>query len=297
MLVLEKINKKKKSKKKKKKEKKKKIMGDEFSPEELVGKVRRISEWFGLKREDLKRVAEYLEVELPSEMKKGVVSEEKFDVGRNMEVVPTFSEQEVDVFFLSFEKVANSLKWPSEYWSLLAQSAMTGRAREVYVALDQEKSADYKTVKELVLNAYELVPESYRQRFRGLQREVGESHLEFARKKEMAFDKWCRAQKVKQEYSELRQLVLMEEFKRSVTPGIRTYLEGHKVESLQKVAILADEYELSHRGNFGGSVGYQGAQEEFGVAGKGGGMKMRSEGPAGVPSGPTCHYVLDTAER
>ena len=76
---------------------------------------------------------------------------------------------------------------------------------------------------------------------------------------------------MKQEYSELRQLVLMEEFKRSVTPGIRTHLEGHKVESLQKAAILADEYELSHRGHFGGSGGYQGAQEDFGVAGKGGG--------------------------
>ena len=34
-----------------------------------------------------------------------------FDLSRNICLVPQFSEKEVDVLFLSFEKVAKSLHW------------------------------------------------------------------------------------------------------------------------------------------------------------------------------------------
>ena len=209
--------------------------------------------------------------------------ERKFEVGRNICLVPKFCEQEVDVFFSSFEKVANSLSWPTKYWSLLAQSALTGRAQEVYAALEDEQAADYRVVKERVLLVYELVPESYRQRFRGLQRREGQTQVEFARQKEVAFERWCRAQKVDQDYSKLRQLVLIEEFKNSIAPEVRVHLEDHKVDNLQRAAILADEYELAHRPSFGsrltGHAGYQEAQ---------GSNKMW--GPSGGLSGPTCHY-------
>ena len=344
------------------------IMGEEFKPDVFLGEKRRLSEWYDLKKEQLRAVAVCLEVELTPEMKKGQMveilvkrvggepfdatreqmasaeaqrvaleqvrvkedaeterelarialkkeklrvklefkkmelegakSKREFDVGRNICLVPKFHEQEVDVFFWAFEKVANSLKWPSEYWSLLAQSAFTGRAQEIYAALDEEKSADYQIVKRVVLGAYELVPESYRQRFRGLQRKVGESHLEFARQKEMAFDRWCRAQNVNEEYGRLRQLILTEEFKNSMPPGIKAHLEDHKVDKLQKAAILADEFELSHRATFGNprNGSYPGAQEDSGASGGrdfriGGKVTTDRPGvPPGMPSGPICHY-------
>ena len=344
------------------------IMGEEFKPDVFLGEKRRLSEWYDLKKEQLRAVAVCLEVELTPEMKKGQMveilvkrvggepfdatreqmasaeaqrvaleqvrvkedaeterelarialkkeklrvklefkkmelegakSKREFDVGRNICLVPKFHEQEVDVFFWAFEKVANSLKWPSEYWSLLAQSAFAGRAQEIYAALDEEKSADYQIVKRVVLGAYELVPESYRQRFRGLQRKVGESHLEFARQKEMAFDRWCRAQNVNEEYGRLRQLILTEEFKNSMPPGIKAHLEDHKVDKLQKAAILADEFELSHRATFGNprNGSYPGAQEDSGASGGrdfriGGKVRTDRPGvPPGMPSGPICHY-------
>lgn len=270
------------------------IMAEGFRPEDFLGMVRRLSDWYKLKKDELRLVADHLEVQFLPDMKKGEMVEvlvqhageigepldnatrlqlsklevererfrnincqeerraqveiegkrakeeterekirltleqentkareeterelarialekeklrielelrklehdyrtdSNFDVRRNICLVPKFCEQEVDTFFLSFEKVAKSLKWPVTFWSLLAQSALTGRAQEVFAALDEEQSADYLAFKTAVLAAYELVPESYRQRFRGLQRTEGESHLEFARLKEMAFDR------------------------------------------------------------------------------------------------------------
>ena len=85
-----------------------------------------------------------------------------FDVSKHIRLVPPFQEKEVDKYFVHFEKIANSLEWPQEVWTLLLQSVLTGKAREIYSALPVEKSAQYKEVQQ----AYELVPEAYRQKFR-----------------------------------------------------------------------------------------------------------------------------------
>lgn len=94
-----------------------------------------------------------------------------FDVGKHIRFVPPFQETEVDKYFMHFEKIANSLKWPEDVWSVLLQSVFVGKAREIYSALPVEQSSQYQVVKEAVLKAYELVPEAYRQKFRNSVKE------------------------------------------------------------------------------------------------------------------------------
>ena len=48
--------------------------------------------------------------------------------------------------------------------------------------------------------------------------------VEFAKYKEQLFDRWCLAMHIGNDFGKLRQLLLLEEFKRSVSPEIRTYL-------------------------------------------------------------------------
>ena len=40
----------------------------------------------------------------------------------------------VDKYFLHFEKVAENFKWPKEHWTLLLQSVVIGKAREIIQA-------------------------------------------------------------------------------------------------------------------------------------------------------------------
>ena len=70
----------------------------------------------------------------------GDKTEIPFDVSKHIRFVPIFSESEVDKYFLHFEKVAQSLKWPKESWTLLLQSSLVGKAREIYSALSIEES-------------------------------------------------------------------------------------------------------------------------------------------------------------
>ena len=173
-----------------------------------------------------------------------------FDVTKHIRLVPPFQEKEVDKYFLHFEKVAENLKWPKEHWTLLLQSVVIGKAREIYTQLSLEQSSDYDTVKEFILKAYELVPEAYRQKFRDCRKEHDHTHVEFARTKEQLFDRWCSSKKVGSDHAKLRQLMLVEEFKRCINSDVKAFLNEREVENLETAARLADDYALTHKASF-----------------------------------------------
>ena len=170
-----------------------------------------------------------------------------FDPARNIRLVPPFQEKEVDKYFAHFEKVADSLNWPKESWVLLLQSVLVGKAQEIYGSLSVEQSSNYEHVKEAILKAYELVPEAYRQKFRNYLKFDSKTHVEFAREKENLFNRWCHSKEVGQDFKKLKQMVLLEEFKDKVRPDIRSHLDEQKVEELEKAAIMADDYALTHK--------------------------------------------------
>ncbi|CAI5657199.1 unnamed protein product [Oreochromis niloticus] len=127
----------------------------------------------------------------PSPQSPSPKPEDSFDVSRHIKLVPAFRETEVDSYFTVFECIAGALHWPKNVWSLLLQCKLVGKAQEVCTALSLEDSLDYDIVKAAVLRAYELVPEAYRQKFRGLRKTATQTYVEFAREKKTLFDKWC----------------------------------------------------------------------------------------------------------
>ncbi len=51
------------------------------------------------------------------------------------------------------------------------------------------------------------------------------------------------------DYDKVKQLVLVEEFKRGVSAEIRVHLVEQKVTDLKSAAVLADDYALTHKKN------------------------------------------------
>ena len=94
---------------------------------------------------------------------------DEFQVSRYIKMVPDFTGKEVEKYFPHFKWVAITLEWPKQYWKLLL-CVWKGRAQEVYSVLLLEDSADYDKVKAAILNAYQLVPEAYRQKFHHYKR-------------------------------------------------------------------------------------------------------------------------------
>lgn len=164
----------------------------------------------------------------------------EFNVAKNVALVPTFRESEVESYFGAFERIAAALKW-----AILLQCKLIGKAQEACASLSMADSLVYDKVKSAIYRVYELVPEAYRQRFRSLRRAAGQTHSDFAREKGIRFDRWCAACKA-EEFSLLRELML-EEFKDCVSERTAVYLNEQKVITLQQAATLADEYELTHK--------------------------------------------------
>ncbi len=63
-----------------------------------------------------------------------------------------------------------------------------GKALEVFSTLSLEDSLNYDAVKLAILRAYELVPEAYRQKFRGHKKNSSQTFVEFSREKALLFD-------------------------------------------------------------------------------------------------------------
>lgn len=65
----------------------------------------------------------------------------------------------MDSYFDAYERIAATLNWTKDVWTLLLQCKLVGKAQEVCVLCSQSNSLDYD-VKATVLCAYDLVPEA-----------------------------------------------------------------------------------------------------------------------------------------
>ena len=73
------------------------------------------------------------------------------------------------------------------------------------------------------------------------------THVEFVREKENLFNRWCYSKEVGEGFGKLKQMALLEEFNDKVRPDIRSHLDEQKVEELDKAAVMADDYALTHK--------------------------------------------------
>lgn len=107
-------------------------------------------------------------------------------------------------------------------------------ARPSKLVLPVEDGLDYDKVKTAILHVNELVPE---QRFRSLRKLPSQSFIDFAREKEILFDRWCPSCKAT-DWASRRDLVF-EEFKNSLPEPylFLIYLNEQKVTTLQQAEV------------------------------------------------------------
>ena len=69
------------------------------------------------------------------------------------------------------------------------------------------------------------------------------------------FDRWLNSKNVNEDFKQLRQLVLIEQFKECIHANIKTHLDERDINNLEDAAKTADDYALTHRlstNNMGG---------------------------------------------
>ncbi|XP_076053551.1 uncharacterized protein LOC143032568 [Oratosquilla oratoria] len=167
-----------------------------------------------------------------------------FDVVQNTRLLPEFDESNVDQYFRIFERTAKDYSWPKKFWPALLRTNLRGKPLREYSALEDAQAKDYDMVKTAILRVCELVPELYRIKFRNLRKQPNISHVEFSREKRLLREQWLRSHKVNKDFDRLAELLLVEEYLRSIPKEVSLYLQEKEVFKLEEAAVLADKYEL-----------------------------------------------------
>ena len=136
-----------------------------------------------------------------------------FDAVRNLRMLPKFSEEEPKTFFELFEHIAEGRNWPDRDRVDMLRSIFTGKAQEAYSSLSREDSCHYDKVKEAVLQAYELIPEAYRQRFRTIRKTEKQTWAEHGRDLTRAFNRWYSSLEITN-FAEMCELMRVEQIDR-----------------------------------------------------------------------------------
>ncbi|CAB4003876.1 Hypothetical predicted protein, partial [Paramuricea clavata] len=152
------------------------------------------------------------------------------------------------VVFAAFERERNlPRERPKDSRTTPPQSAPAGKAREILSQPPAEPPANHDTVKELIPNGYELVPEAHRQKPRNTEKTDHKTHAQPAQVKEQLSDRRRPPEKTKKEHKNLRELTPTEEPKRRANPEVRTPTNEQKPDSFTAAARPADDPAPTHK--------------------------------------------------
>ena len=168
------------------------------------------------------------------------------DISAMKQHLPIFREEDVQDFFLLFERIAVDYQFPDDKMALLLRSTLNkGKALDVVLSLTPEEINDYEVIKDRVLKSYSLTPEKYRKLFRDRKKAYDQTHVDFLRQKEKMLEQWLRSQNVS-EFDKLKNLILFEEFNDCIRVDIKTHISDRGVEDVHEAARLADNYAIIH---------------------------------------------------
>lgn len=94
--------------------------------------------------------------------------------------------------------------------------------------------------------AFELVPEFYRRRFKSWRKKEKQCYVVFARELTAHFDRWCSSLNIKTLH-ELRETIIIEQLKNTMPDRVAMHLSENKTKTVAEAAALADEFNLKHK--------------------------------------------------
>lgn len=73
---------------------------------------------------------------------------------------------DLEVYLEAFEWTVGTTRWPKEQWGFFLGPYLSGNTLVALKTLEKQEAADYAQLKAVILDQYQVMPESYRQRLR-----------------------------------------------------------------------------------------------------------------------------------
>ena len=109
-----------------------------------------------------------------------VVAAPAFRLENAITLLPKFNEQNVEECLIKFEKVTEINNWPQDCYRSVLHAMLVGKGLKVFAEHSTENCKDYSKLKAALLNAYSVVSEVHRSRFRNRMKQLTETFSDFA---------------------------------------------------------------------------------------------------------------------
>uniref|UniRef100_A0A224Z474 Zinc finger protein n=1 Tax=Rhipicephalus zambeziensis TaxID=60191 RepID=A0A224Z474_9ACAR len=194
---------------------------------------------------ELERLRLQQRIETPVQAR--VESSEREDISFRLnlsKLLVAFDERkdDLDAYLHRFETIAKSQNWPEHQWSTALSTCLSGEALSVYGRLTPTDAASYAKVKAALLKRFRFTVEGFRDKFRTGKPADGETATQYAARLSHYFDRWIELSETAQEYGELRELLIREQFLTSCHPSLSLYLKERRAKSLEDMLELADQF-------------------------------------------------------
>ena len=150
---------------------------------------------------------------------------------------------EIESFIDMFERVATQQGWPANSWPTQLAGLLSGDALDAFTSIPVSEASDYSKVRAAILSRYEVSAETYRLRFRGMARKPNESYRMFLSRLCDQLTRWIKATEM-----DLQELVLLEQFLKTLPRELAIWLKEQNPTSAVKAAEMADDYDVARRG-------------------------------------------------
>lgn len=165
---------------------------------------------------------------------------------RDPKLLPLTSEDDIEHFLTTFERMAQVCRWPREEWAVRLVPLLTGKARSAYVFMDIADSEVYDKVKDAILVKYEITADTYRRRFRSLDIHQNETPRELYVRLKDLFHKWVKPEK--STVKDISELIILEQFLRMVNPDLEVWIRERAPKSAEEAASLAEVFMSARTG-------------------------------------------------
>ena len=203
--------------------------------QELADERRKREEEFAAERALMKEQLEALRrlVERPESLRTAS------EVKDTLKLAKLGEEDDIEAYLTTFERMMAAYEVGKPRWTYKLAPQLSGKAQQAFAAMDRDKAGDYDEVKAAILRRYNINNETYRQRFRGATRKVGESHRELAIRLQDAAQKWT---KDCHTIEELREAIVVEQLLNKLPEDIRVWVKERKPKTSAEAGGLADDY-------------------------------------------------------
>ncbi|XP_068214077.1 SCAN domain-containing protein 3-like [Palaemon carinicauda] len=161
--------------------------------------------------------------------------------------LPFCDTDDITAYLVRFEKVAVSLNWERNSWSVQLASLLRGKALDIYTSLSDDVTSDYASLKEALLKGFKKTSDWYRTAFKTAKMDSKSTYEQYLNMLFRNFDLWINSLSVTKDYEDLRNIIVCDQFMSTLPKEMRLFLKERKPRTPEDYSSLADTYASAHK--------------------------------------------------